>query len=102
MRVLLTAFQPFDGTGLNSSLEGCRAFLDRKVAGVEVRFAVLPVVYGADTEHVEREQRPPAGAKAGFLHVPCLPEQAEPGTPALTAGQIGAAIHAALSCYASG
>ena len=24
MRVLLTAFEPFDGTGLNASQEGCR------------------------------------------------------------------------------
>lgn len=52
MRVLLTAFEPFDGTGLNASLEGCRHFLER-AAGWNLRFEVLPVRYGADTEAVE-------------------------------------------------
>jgi pyroglutamyl-peptidase len=52
VRILLTAFEPFDGTGLNASLEGCRAYLDRAESSADVAFAVLPVRYGADTEAV--------------------------------------------------
>src|SRR3569833_316758 len=50
--IALTAFEPFDGTGLNASLEGCRVFLDRFAAEIPVRFALLPVEYGRDTEVV--------------------------------------------------
>ncbi len=53
MRVLLTAFEPFDGTGLNASLEGCRLFLERWGAEFDLRFAVLPVEYGPDVAAVE-------------------------------------------------
>lgn len=53
MRVLLTAFEPFDGTGLNSSLEGCRRFMERWEREFLVRFVVLPVEYGPDVERVE-------------------------------------------------
>jgi pyroglutamyl-peptidase len=58
MRCLLTAFQPFDGSSWNASLEGCRAFLAARERGdrpndLEVRFEVLPVEYGADTVAVE-------------------------------------------------
>ncbi|MFN3648073.1 MAG: hypothetical protein ACK47B_00725 [Armatimonadota bacterium] len=55
MRILLTAFEPFDGTGLNSSLEGCRLFLEQWGRHWDLRFAVLPVSYDRDTEAVERE-----------------------------------------------
>jgi pyroglutamyl-peptidase len=54
VRFLLTAFEPFDGTGLNAGLEGCRAFLDRCGSALDLRFAVLPVEYGRDTDAVER------------------------------------------------
>ena len=62
MRFLLTAFEPFDGTGLNASLEGCHLFLERwssrpqgrPYGRFDVRFAVLPVEYGRDTKAVER------------------------------------------------
>jgi pyroglutamyl-peptidase len=54
MRVLLTAFEPFDGTGLNSSLSGCRAFLEQWGSEFEVRFIVLPVSYGPDVTAVEQ------------------------------------------------
>jgi pyroglutamyl-peptidase len=54
MRFLLTAFEPFDDSGLNSSLEGCRAFLQRWGQEFDVHFAVLPVRYGRDTEEVDR------------------------------------------------
>lgn len=54
MRFLLTAFEPFDGTGLNSSLAGCQAFLERWDGEFDLRFAVLPVRYGPDVEAVER------------------------------------------------
>jgi pyroglutamyl-peptidase len=53
MRLLLTAFEPFDGTGLNASLEGCRLFLERWGSEFDLRFAVLPVEYGRDTDVVE-------------------------------------------------
>jgi pyroglutamyl-peptidase len=201
MRILLTAFEPFDGTGLNSSFEGCRAFLSSCGEGARARitFLVLPVEYGADTDTVEqalaegayglllhtgqasgaaavrverravnsryaaapstapgttsprsrdrapidpdgpetleatvpvyrmasavaaagipsmvtedagvylcnhvlyhsllREQRCPTGARVGFLHVPCLPEQAKPGEAFLAAEEIGRAVGAAL------
>jgi len=53
MRVLLTAFEPFDGTGLNSSREACRAFLDSTSAREwDLRFVELLVEYGKDTEAV--------------------------------------------------
>jgi pyroglutamyl-peptidase len=54
MRFLLTAFEPFDGTGLNSSLAGCHAFLERWGSEFDLRFTVLPVQYGPDVEAVER------------------------------------------------
>lgn len=61
MRCLLTAFEPFDGTGRNSSLEACRLFLERH-AGSDVGFAVLPVEYGPDVQAVERAiSRDPVG-----------------------------------------
>ena len=58
MRCLLTAFEPFDGTPWNASLEGCRAFLAARErgggpAGLDLHFEVLPVEYGADTVAVE-------------------------------------------------
>jgi pyroglutamyl-peptidase len=53
MRLLLTAFEPFDGSGLNSSLAGCRRFLEQDLGALEVRFAVLPVRYGPDVEAVD-------------------------------------------------
>lgn len=54
MRFLLTAFEPFDGTGLNSSIAACRAFLERWGSEFDLRFAVLPVQYGPDAAAVER------------------------------------------------
>jgi pyroglutamyl-peptidase len=53
VNVLLTAFEPFDGSGLNSSLEGCRRFLERWEGEYALRFLVLPVEYGPDVERVE-------------------------------------------------
>lgn len=50
-RLLLTAFEPFDDSGINSSLEACHAFL-RGGPG-DVRFLTLPVVYGEDTRRME-------------------------------------------------
>lgn len=47
-RLLLTAFEPFDGTPWNSALEACRWFLDRS-APPAVEFLVLPVTFGEDT-----------------------------------------------------
>lgn len=196
MRILLTAFEPFDGTGLNASLEGCRAFLARWGEEWDLRFAVLPVEYGPDLEVVERalaegpvdvllhtgqasgaaavrverlavnvryaagpgeaeaqqriEEEGPAalfatlpverisaaicaagvpatvsnhggiylcnhafyqslrraersgsGPRAGFLHVPCLPEQVAPGQPCLEPELVAIAIRAALLCLSS-
>ena len=53
MRILLTAFEPFDGSGLNSSLAGCRLFLERWSAAFDLRFLVLPVEYGPDVHAVD-------------------------------------------------
>ncbi len=50
-RLLLTAFEPFDGSGINSSLAACHAYL-RGGPG-DIRFLALPVVYGEDTRLVE-------------------------------------------------
>lgn len=47
-RVLLTAFEPFDPSGFNSSLETVRAVAARGVAGIELATAVLPVRFGDD------------------------------------------------------
>lgn len=54
MRILLTAFEPFDNSGLNASLEGCRLFLERWGSEFDLRFAVLPVEYGPDAAATER------------------------------------------------
>lgn len=54
MRFLLTAFEPFDGTGMNSSLAGCQTFLQQWGSEFDVRFAVLPVCYGQDVAAVDR------------------------------------------------
>lgn len=67
MRVLLTAFEPFDGTGLNSSLAGCEYFLERWGEGFDLRFEVLPVAYGPDVAAVERALA--AGPADAILHV---------------------------------
>jgi pyroglutamyl-peptidase len=52
MRILLTAFEPFDGSGLNASLAGCERFLQQAAGQFDLRFAVLPVRYGPDVEAV--------------------------------------------------
>lgn len=69
MRCLLTAFEPFDGTGLNASLEGCRLFLERWREEFDLRFAVLPVEYGPDVTAVEAALAafPPGGPEV-ILH----------------------------------
>ncbi len=64
MRFLLTAFEPFDDTGVNSSLEGCRWFLEQWGSEFDVRFAELPVAYGPDERAVEQ-----ALAEAGKVDV---------------------------------
>ncbi len=49
--LLLTAFEPFDGTGINSSQEAMREFLQRhpdSINGLPVAGVTLPVVYEAD------------------------------------------------------
>jgi pyroglutamyl-peptidase len=62
--LLITAFEPFDGTGLNSSLETLRAYLvgpGRTLPSGAVATAILPVAYDADTPLVEAalaEHRP--------------------------------------------
>ena len=66
MRFLLTAFEPFDGTGLNSSHAGCRAFLERWGAEFDLRYALLPVEYGRDLEVLEQARA--EGAVDLILH----------------------------------
>lgn len=54
MRVLLTAFEPFDGTGWNSSEVACRQLLEWSTQpDDDVRFTSLPVAYGEDTRALE-------------------------------------------------
>lgn len=65
-RVLLTAFEPFDGTGLNASEQGCRAFLERWGSEFDVHFALLPSEYDRDVEAVERARA--AGPVDAVLH----------------------------------
>jgi pyroglutamyl-peptidase len=50
IRVLLTSFEPFDGFGLNSSLEAGRLVARQPPAGVELDWIVLPVVAGSCVE----------------------------------------------------
>jgi pyroglutamyl-peptidase len=57
VRILLTAFEPFDETGQNSSLEACRRFLSEMAEGLDIQFALLPVRYGEDTAAVEAALR---------------------------------------------
>jgi len=52
MRFLLTAFEPFDGTGLNASLAACHRYLQDSGTELDLRFCVLPVRYGPDVEAV--------------------------------------------------
>ena len=68
MRMLLTAFEPFDGTEWNSSLEGCRRFLDCWCGSLNVEFAVLPVAYDQDTPVVQAALRDmPASAPPDLI-----------------------------------
>jgi pyroglutamyl-peptidase len=50
--LLLTAFEPFDGTGVNSSLRVLEEYLARHAGGRPVASAVLPVRYDDDTAAV--------------------------------------------------
>jgi pyroglutamyl-peptidase len=58
-RVLLTAFEPFDGRSMNSSLETAKAVAAQPPPGVELDWLVLPVVIGECLEQawawIERE-----------------------------------------------
>lgn len=53
MRVLLTAFDPFDGTGENASQEACRLFLRQWAEEWDLEYRLLPTHYGADTSVVQ-------------------------------------------------
>ena len=64
MRILLTAFEPFDDSGLNASLEGCRVVQKHLGSPFDLHFAVLPVEYGPDVAATER-----ALAEAGPVDV---------------------------------
>jgi pyroglutamyl-peptidase len=49
--LLITAFEPFDGSGLNASQEALRLFSERfpyEIGGVALASATLPVRYGDD------------------------------------------------------
>lgn len=52
-RLLLTAFEPFDGTGINASLEAARAFMESDARRLDACLAVLPVRYGDDVAALE-------------------------------------------------
>jgi pyroglutamyl-peptidase len=51
--LLLTAFEPFDQTGINSSLEALHTWQQR-YGTAEVRAAILPVRYDADVETLDK------------------------------------------------
>lgn len=53
MQILLTSFEPFDGTGLNSSAAACEEFLQQWGSAWQLRYLQLPVEYDADTAAVE-------------------------------------------------
>lgn len=55
--LLLTAFEPFDGTGINSSQEALRLFLQRhpdSINGLPVAGVTLPVIYEEDVTALRR------------------------------------------------
>jgi pyroglutamyl-peptidase len=51
--LLITAFEPFDGSGVNASLRALEEFLRRDAGLSPVVGAVLPVAFGADTAAME-------------------------------------------------
>jgi len=53
-RVLLTAFEPFDGAALNASWEVARRFADRTIRGATVVPWRLPVVFGEAIAELDR------------------------------------------------
>src|SRR5438067_709343 len=65
-RLLLTAFEPFDGTGINASLEAARAFMEAAGRRIDARLAVLPVRYGDDLDALQAAIE--ATGAASILH----------------------------------
>ncbi|MEO3946372.1 pyroglutamyl-peptidase I [Gorillibacterium sp. CAU 1737] len=59
MKILVTGFEPFNGEGINPSLEAVKR-LDDSIAGAEIRKLPLPVVFHKSVvkliQHVEEEQ----------------------------------------------
>jgi pyroglutamyl-peptidase len=49
-RVLLTGFEPFAGASLNPSEQIVNALMARKIEGIELHTAVLPVVFNESSE----------------------------------------------------
>jgi len=56
-RILLTAFEPFDDTGVNSSLEVMRAFREEFGCRYDLAHCVLPVRYDDDVAALEEGLR---------------------------------------------
>jgi pyroglutamyl-peptidase len=55
LRVLLTAFEPFDGRAKNASAEAVKALMQQPLpAGIEIIVRMLPVETGAASEQVRR------------------------------------------------
>ncbi|WP_374668473.1 pyroglutamyl-peptidase I [Ramlibacter sp.] len=46
-KILLTGFEPFDGSAVNPSLQAAQALRGRRIAGHQVVAAALPTVFGA-------------------------------------------------------
>lgn len=70
--LLLTAFEPFDGTGVNSSQLALRLFLERhplEIGGVPVASTILPVSYGADVRALEAARALLPAAPRAILHL---------------------------------
>jgi len=83
--LLLTGFEPFDGSSVNPSEQVVRALAHEKLPRIQLRTAILPV---------------PLKTMAGLAHLPPLPEQAaarERLIPSMSLDTILAGIRAAIA-----
>lgn len=70
--LLLTAFEPFDGTGLNSSEQALREFLrlhPSEIGGVAVASTILPVAFDEDVRALHHFCESLAGPPRAILHL---------------------------------
>ena len=70
--LLLTSFEPFDGTGLNSSELALREFLrlhPSEIGGVPLASTILPVAFGEDVRALRRFCESLAQSPRAILHL---------------------------------